>query len=88
MLKTAPFDCAINEKCRSVDGRRGICPLFRPHLGGFDSSRAPTSGNLPSKAKKMLMPWGQPEGGGGSWAQVELTDALLRSKFLREKCLR
>ena len=87
MLKTAPFDCAINEKCCSVDGGRGICPLFRPHPGGFDSSRAPTSGNLPSKAKKMLMPWGQPErgGGGGGWAQVELTDALLRSKLLREK---
>ena len=28
MLKTALFDCAINEKCCSVDGGRGICPLF------------------------------------------------------------
>ena len=26
--------------------------FFRPHLGGFDSSRVPTPGNLPSKAKK------------------------------------
>ena len=24
------FDCAINEKCCSVDGGRGICPLFSP----------------------------------------------------------
>ena len=40
--------------------------FFRPHLGGFDSSRVPTPGNLPSKAKKMLMPGGQP-GGGGVW---------------------
>ena len=48
--------------------------FFRPHPGVFDSSRAPTPGNLPSKAKKMLMPGGQP---GGVWAQVELTDALL-----------
>ena len=32
--------------------------FFRPHPGGFDSSI------LPSKAKKMLMPGGQPEGGG------------------------
>ena len=47
--------------------------FFRPHPGGFDSSRVPNPGNLPSKAKKMLMPGGQP---GGSWAQVELTDAL------------
>ena len=48
--------------------------FFRPHPGGFDSSRVPTPGNLPSKAKKLLMPGGQPEGG-GSWAQQELTDA-------------
>ena len=28
MLKMALLDCAINEKCCSVDGGRGICPLF------------------------------------------------------------
>ena len=52
--------------------------FFRPHLGGFDSSRVPIPGNLPSKAKKMLMLRGQPGrgGGGGCWAQLELTDAL------------
>ena len=45
--------------------------FFRPHPGGFDSSRVPTPGNLPSKAKKMLMPVGQTgwgRGGGGSGA--------------------
>ena len=26
--------------------------FFRPHPGGFDSSRVPNPGNLPSKAKK------------------------------------
>ena len=26
--------------------------FFRPHPGGFDSSRVPTPGNFPSKAKK------------------------------------
>ena len=52
--------------------------FFRPHPGGFDSSRVPTPGNLPSKAKKMLIPGGQPGGGGGvgCWAQVALTGAL------------
>ena len=39
--------------------------FFRPHPGGFDSSRVPTPGNLPSKGKKMSMPEDQPEGGGG-----------------------
>ena len=46
--------------------RTGALALFfRPHPGGFDSSRVPTPGNLPSKAKKMLMPGGQPRGGAG-----------------------
>ena len=69
MLKTALFDCAINEKCCSVDGGMGICRLFSSHPGGFDSSRVPTSRNLPSKAKKKKpMPGGQPGGGGrGGW---------------------
>ena len=49
--------------------------FFRPHPGGFDSSRVPTPGNLPSEAKKMLMPGSQPGGGGGGWVQVVLTDA-------------
>ena len=46
--------------------------FFCPRPGRFDSSRVPTHGNLPSKAKKMLMPGDQPEWG---WAQLELTDA-------------
>ena len=53
---------------------RAFAFFFRPHPRGFDCSTVPTLGNLPSKAKKMPMPGGQPEGGGG-WAQVELPDA-------------
>ena len=49
--------------------------FFRPHPGEFDSSKVPTPRNLPSKAKKMLMPcvcvcvcvWGGGGGGGGGW---------------------
>ena len=70
MLKMALLDSSINEKCCSVDGGRGICPLFlRPHPGGFDSSRVPTPGNLPSKAKKNANAWGSArgEGAGRSW---------------------
>ena len=54
----ALFDYAINEKCYSVYGGRAFALFFRPHPGGFDSSRVPTPANLPSKAKKMLMPRG------------------------------
>ena len=61
----ALLDCAINKKCCTVDGGRGICPLFSSHPGGFASSRVPTPGNLLSKAKKMLIPGGQLGGGPG-----------------------
>ena len=40
--------------------------FFRPHPGGFDSSRVPTPGNSPSKAKKNANARGQPGGGGGA----------------------
>ena len=43
---------------------RAFALFFRPHPGGFDSSRVPTPGNLQSKTKKMLTPEGQPGGGG------------------------
>ena len=39
--------------------------FFCPHPGGFDNSILPTPRNLPSKAKNILMPRGQPGGGGG-----------------------
>ena len=48
--------------------------FFCPHPGGFDSSKVPTLGNLPSKAKKLPMPGGQP--GEGDCVQLELTDAF------------
>ena len=54
MLKMALFDWAINEKCCSVDGGRGRALFFRPHPREFAI-----------QGKKMLMPGGQPGGGGG-----------------------
>ena len=76
MLKMALLDCAINEKCCSVDGGRGICPLFSspPRRGGFDSSRVATPREFAIQGKKNSDARGQP-GGGGNWAQLELTDA-------------
>ena len=69
------LDCAINENVAVLTEDGAFALFFRPHPGGFDSSRVLTPGNLPSKAKKMLMPEGQPGGGGGGLAPVELTDA-------------
>ena len=39
--------------------------FFRPHPGGFDSSRVPTPRNLSAKEKKKANAWGLTRGGGG-----------------------
>ena len=64
-IPAALFDCAINEKCCSVDGGLGICPLFS----------SPPPGICHPRQKKMLMPGGRAGEGGNGWAQLELTDA-------------
>ena len=78
MLITALCDSAINENVAVLTEDGAFALFFRPHPRQFDSSRVPTPWNLPSKAKKVLTPGGQPGGGGwGFWAQLELTDALM-----------
>ena len=69
MLKTALFDCAINEKCCSVDGGRGIRPLFLSPPWGSPHPR-----EFAIQGKKNANARGSAEGG-GVWAQLELTDA-------------
>ena len=66
----ALVDCAINEKCCSVDGGRGICSLFSSPPRGIWQLKSPHPGEFPIQGKKkMLMPGGQPggEGAGRSW---------------------
>ena len=65
MLKTALFDCAINEKCCSVDGGRGICPFFSSPLRGIRQLKSPHPREFAIQGKKMLMPGVSPPGGGG-----------------------
>ena len=61
----ALFDCAINEKCCSVDGGQGICRL---------SSSPPLEICHPTQKKKTNA---RGSGGrGGGLAQMQLTDAL------------
>ena len=75
MLKTALFDCAINEKCCSVDGGRGICPLFSSPPRGIWQLKSPHPREFAIQGKKNANARGSARG--GAWAQVELTDALL-----------
>ena len=70
MFKMELFDWAINEKCYSVDGGRGICPLF------LTAQKSPSPGICHPRQKNANAPESAPGGGGGSWTQVELTDAL------------
>ena len=68
MLKTALFDCAINEKRVAVLTEDGAFALFfRPHPRGSDSSRVPTPGNLPSKAKINANPLKSARGTREGW---------------------
>ena len=80
MLQTALFDCAINEKCCSVDGGRGICPFFSSSLRGIRQLKSPHPREFAIQGKKNANARGQSAGGGGGWAQVELTDALWRQR--------
>ena len=73
MLKMALFDCAINEKCCSVDGGRGICPLFSSPPRRIWHLKSPHPREFAIQGKKKNA------NAGGGWAQLELTDALIAS---------
>ena len=76
MLKMAPYPPPPHSTVRTMknvavlteDG--AVALFFRPHPGGFDGSRVPTPGNLPSKGKKMPVPRVQPGRGGGGGARA------------------
>ena len=76
MLKTVLFDCAINEKCCSVDGGRVICPLFSSPPREIWQLKSPHPQEFAIQGKKNANARGSARGGGGLGAQVELTDAL------------
>ena len=79
MLKTALFDCAINKKCCSVDGGRGICPLFSSPPRGIWQLKSPHPREFAIQGKKNA-------NARGGWAQVELTDALIASIWTHSIC--
>ena len=61
MLKMALLDCAINEKCCSVDGGRDICQSHPREFAIQGKNNANAGGSAQ---------------GTGGWVQLELTDAL------------
>ena len=61
----ALLDCAINKKCCTVDGGRGICPVFSSPPRGICQLKSPHPRDANSRGSAR----------GGAWAQVELTDA-------------
>ena len=63
MLKTALLDCVINEKRCSVDGGRGIFPLFSSPSRGIWQLKSPHPRDFAIQGKKRLMPGGHPGGG-------------------------
>ena len=63
MFKTALFDCAINEKCCSVDGGRGICPLFSSPPRGIWQLKSPHPREFAIQGKKNANARGWARGG-------------------------
>ena len=63
MLKTALFDCVSMKNVAVLTKDGAFVFFFRPNPREFAI-----------QGKKNANAWGQP-GGGGSWAQLELTDA-------------
>ena len=68
MLKTALFDYAINKKCCSVYGGRGICPLFSSPPRGIWQLKSPHPREFAIQGKKNANAEGSVWGGTGhSW---------------------
>ena len=62
----------------SVDGGRGICPLFSSPPRGIRQLKSPHPREFAIQGKNANARGSARGGEGGGWAQVELTDALLR----------
>ena len=76
---------AERQKGCSVDEERGICPLFSSPPWGIRQLKSPHSREFAIQGKKNANARGSARGGGGGWAQVELTDALRRKENEKEK---
>ena len=64
MLKMELFDCAINEKCCSADGGRGICPFLSSPPRGVWQLKSPHPWEFAIQCKKTANAWGSARGRG------------------------
>ena len=71
MLKTALLDCAINEKCCSIDGGRGICPPFSSPPQGIWQLKSPHPQEFAIQGKKNANARGSARGGGVGAAGID-----------------
>ena len=78
--KPTPFTLLSS---KNLHFSKGVNPSFCPHPGGFDSSRFPIPGNLPSKAKKNANARGSARGsargvlGAGNWLMHKTPDVIM-----------
>ena len=79
MFKTALFDCAINEKCCSVDGGRGICPLFSSPPRGIWQLKSPHPREfaIQGKTNANARGWAWGEGGALGAAGIDWSIKIL-----------
>ena len=59
------FDCAISEKCCSIDGGRGSCPLFSSPTREIWQLKCPHPWEFAIQGKKNANARGSARGGGG-----------------------
>ena len=73
MLKTALFDCAVNENVAWLMEDRHLPSFFIPTPGDLTAQESPPLREFAIQGKKRLMPGVSP---GGWLVQLELADAL------------
>ena len=83
MLKMALFDCAINEKCCSLDGGWGICPLFSSPPQGIWQLKSPHPQQFAIQGKKNANARGQGAGGIDRCITNRKVLSFLRMQMLR-----
>ena len=59
------LDCAIDKKCCTVDGGRGICPLFSSPPWGICQLKSPHPWEFAIQGKKNVNSRGLARGGAG-----------------------